>query len=101
MAYPHSYLCTINSDKQQLILYIMPIMINRGKEMLRISPKDSKKIEYSTNQGRTWIVRYSGSSNTGAFSDLMDAGKEILGTTDKGLYYSTNDGRTWICRKRG
>lgn len=101
MAYPYSYLCTINSDKQQLNLYIMPIMINRGKEMLRISPKDSKKIEYSTNQGRTWIVRYSGSSNTGAFSDLMDASKEILGTTDKGLYYSTNDGRTWICRKRG
>ena len=62
----------------------MPIMINRGKEMLRISPKDSKKIEYSTNQGRSWIVRYSGSSSTGAFSDLMDAGKEILGTTDKG-----------------
>ena len=79
----------------------MPIMINRGKEMLRISPKDSKKIEYSANQGRSWIVRYSGSSNTGAFSDLMDAGKEILGTTDKGLFYSTNDGRSWICRKRG
>ena len=79
----------------------MPIMINREKEMFRISPKDSKKIEYSTNQGRTWIVRYSGSSNTGAFSDLMDAGKEILGTINKWLYYSTNDGRTWICRKRG
>ncbi len=79
----------------------MPIMINREKEMFRISPKDSKKIEYSTNQGRTWIVRYSGSSNTGAFSDLMDAGKEILRTTNKGLYYSTNDDRTWICRKRG
>lgn len=79
----------------------MPIMINREKEMFRISPKDSKKIEYSTNQGRTWIVRYSGSSNTGAFSDLMDAGKEILGTINKWLYYSANDGRTWICRKRG
>lgn len=70
MAYPHSYLCTVNSDKQQLNLYIIPIMINRGKEMLRISPKDSKKIEYSTNQGRTWIVRYSGSSNTGALQRL-------------------------------
>ena len=79
----------------------MPIMINRGKEMLRISPKDSKKIEYSTNQGRTWTVRYNGSSSAGTFCDLMDAGKEILGTTDKGLYYSTNDGRTWSCRKRG
>lgn len=63
----------------------MPIMINREKEMFRISPKDSKKIEYSTNQGRTWIVRYSGSSNTGAFSDLMDAGKEILRNYKQGV----------------
>lgn len=101
LAQQHLYLCSVNSDKQQLNCNIMPIMINRGKEMLRISPKDSKKIEYSTNQGRSWIARYSGSSSTGAFSDLMDAGKEILGTTDKGLFYSTNDGRSWICRKRG
>lgn len=50
----------------------MPIMINRGKEILRISPKDSKKIEYSTNQGRTWMIRYNGSSNVGSFIDLMD-----------------------------
>ncbi|MBO8460891.1 MAG: hypothetical protein IAA73_11265 [Bacteroidetes bacterium] len=78
----------------------MPIMINRGDELIRISPKDSKKIEYSTNQGRSWIIRYNGSSNTGSFSDLMDSGKEILGTTDKGLFYSTNEGRSWILRKR-
>ncbi len=78
----------------------MPIIINRGKEMLRISPKDSKKIEYSTNQGRSWMVRYSGSSTTGSFSDLMDSGKEIIGTTDKGLFYSTSDGRSWLLRKR-
>ena len=79
----------------------MPIMLNRGEEMLRISPKDSKRIEYSTNQGRTWSTRYHGSSNTGAFCDLMDSGREILGTTEKGLFYSTNDGRTWSLRRRG
>lgn len=78
----------------------MPIMINRGKEMLRICPNDSKKIEYSTNQGRNWYVRYTGSSSTGSFADLMDAGKEILGTTDKGLFYSSNEGRNWYLRKR-
>lgn len=33
----------------------MPIMINHGKEMLCISPKNNKKIEYSTNQGHTWV----------------------------------------------
>jgi hypothetical protein len=72
-------------------------MINRGKEMIRISPKQANKIEYSTNDGRSWITRYSGSS-CGDFSDLVDNGKEILGTTSKGLYYSTNDGRSWIKR---
>ena len=75
-------------------------MINRGKELIRISPKDNKRIEYSTNQGRSWMLRYSGSSSTGAFSDLMDGGKEILGTTEKGLFYSTNDGRSWMFRSR-
>ena len=78
----------------------MPIMIKRDKEMIRISPKDSKKIEYSTNQGRSWILRYCGSVNQGSFIDLMDAGKEIIGTTDRGLYYSTNEGRSWILRRR-
>lgn len=75
-------------------------MINRGKEMIRISPKDNRKIEYSTNQGRNWWMRYGGSLNTGSFSDLMDAGKEILGTTDKGLFYSPNEGKNWYLRNR-
>lgn len=72
-------------------------MINRGKEIIRISPKQPNKIEYSTNDGRSWMTRYSGSS-CGDFSDLVDNGKEILGTTSKGLYYSKNDGRSWMKR---
>lgn len=78
----------------------MPTMINLGKEMLRISPKDSKKLEYSTTQGRSWILRYPGNNSIGNFQDLMDAGKELIGTTDKGLLYSTTQGRLWILRKR-
>lgn len=69
-------------------------MINRGKEIIRISPKQQNKLEYSTNDGRTWNTRYSDSSYED-FQDLTDNGKEILGQTTKGLYYSTNDGRTW------
>lgn len=76
----------------------MSQMLNRGKELIRISPKDSKKLEYSTNDGRSWITRYSGSSSQGTFQDLTDNGKEILATTEKGLFYSTNDGRSWIRR---
>ncbi len=72
-------------------------MINRAKELIRISPGNSSKIEYSTNDGRSWSTRYS-SSSQGDFSDLTDNGKEILATTSKGLYYSTNDGRSWSWR---
>ncbi|MRX48265.1 beta propeller repeat protein [Pedobacter puniceum] len=73
----------------------MAQIINTGKELIRISSKQQNKIEYSTNDGRTWVLRYSGSSSTGDFQDLTDNGKEILATTSKGLYYSTNGGRTW------
>lgn len=73
-------------------------MITRGKELIRISPKQANKLETSSNDGRTWTVRYSGSS-AGDFEDLTDNGKEILATTSKGLYFSVNEGRSWL--KRG
>lgn len=73
-------------------------MIKKGNEFIRISQKQGNKIEFSTNDGRTWNSRYSGSSY-GDFIDLTDNGKEILAQTTKGLYYSTNEGRTW--NKRG
>lgn len=78
----------------------MPTMISRSKELIRICPRNPAKIEFSTNSGRSWVIRFNGNSNTGQFSDLMDNGKEILGTTNKGLFFSTNDGRSWILRKR-
>jgi hypothetical protein len=75
----------------------MSQMLNLDKELIRICPNNSQKLEYSTNDGRTWSQRYSGSSY-GDFEDLTDNGKEILATTSKGLYYSTNAGRTWSKR---
>ncbi|MBO4778890.1 MAG: hypothetical protein J5588_10425, partial [Bacteroidales bacterium] len=72
----------------------MPQMINYGSEVLRIS---SKGVEYSTNNGRTWMTRYS-SSSCGTFIDLLPYGKELLAVTSKGIYYSTNEGRTWMSR---
>ena len=76
----------------------MSIMINYEKELIRISPTDFKKIEVSTNDGRTWNSRYGGSSLQGNFQDLTDNGKEILATTEKGLFVSKNTGRTWNMR---
>ncbi len=40
-----------------------------GKEMLRISPKNAYHIEYSYNGGRSWLVRYLGTT-AGQFKDL-------------------------------
>ncbi|NVN95553.1 MAG: hypothetical protein HXX18_09755 [Bacteroidetes bacterium] len=74
----------------------MSQIISRGKELIRINPVNNK-IEYSTNEGRSWLNRYS-SSLCGDFLDLTDNGKEILATTSKGFYYSPNDGRSWYKR---
>ena len=75
----------------------MPQLISYGKEMLRVSPKG---IEYSTNGGRSWMTRYSGSS-CGTFIDLLPYGNELLAVTTKGIYYSTSEGRLWMSRYTG
>lgn len=69
-------------------------MVNMGEELVRINPKDNKKIEASKNDGKTWTSRYPGGS-PGLFSELTANGDEILATTDKGLFYSKNNGKTW------
>jgi hypothetical protein len=73
-------------------------MVNLGNKLLRINPKDARKLEYSTNGGRVWITIFNGMSAVGTFQDLLANGKELLATTDKGLFYSTNEGRVWIKR---
>jgi len=35
----------------------MSTMIKLGNELLRINPKDSQKLEYSTNNGSSWYKR--------------------------------------------
>lgn len=70
-------------------------MINRGKELIRISPKKPSIIEYSKNGGTNWLTR-ANTNSIGDFTDLTDNGKEILGTTTKGLYYSKNEGVNWL-----
>ncbi|MDR3048339.1 MAG: hypothetical protein LBV16_00610 [Elusimicrobiota bacterium] len=72
----------------------MSQMLNLGKELLRIDPTNSQKLQYSTNDGRSWNTRYC-SSSCGDFEDLTDNGDEILATTSKGLYYSKNNGTSW------
>ena len=77
----------------------MPKMISFGSEMIHINPAKNV-IEYSTNNGRSWVTRYTGSS-CGTFMDLLPYGNEILAVTNRGIYYSTNSGRSWVLRYSG
>lgn len=77
----------------------MPIMIVLNKELLRISPKDAHRLEFSTNNGLTWFPRYISGGNIGEFIDLVDTGKELLATTSLGLCFSVNGDRTWLRRR--
>ena len=77
----------------------MAQMIQRGKELIRINPQKNS-IEYSTNEGRTWHSRYTGSM-AGSFVDLLDFRTEILACTSKGVYVSKNEGKTWSSRYSG
>ena len=74
---------------------IMPAIITYGNELLRIGAKN--RIERSTDGGRNWSVRYTGTS-CGEFRDLLPYGGEILAVTSKGIYRSADEGRNWSSR---
>ena len=76
----------------------MSTIIKCGRELIRISPNNSKNLEYSTNKGRSWSTRYDGVSNVGEFRDLCHIGKEILGVTNKGIVCSSSTGKEWSVR---
>ena len=77
----------------------MSQVIVLGKEMLRINPKNTCHIEFSYNGGRSWLVRYLGTT-AGQFKDLQVVGNEIIAVTSKGTFYSTTQGRTWLFRNK-
>ena len=75
-------------------------IVQTSNEIVRINPQKANQIDYSTNGGRTWMSRYSGSS-CGEFIDLVHYNNELIAITTKGIYYSTNSGRTWMSRYTG
>ena len=75
----------------------MSQMIQLGREIIRICPTNPTKLEFSTNNGLTWLMRNIDPSH-GEFKDLMANGNEIIALTSKGTYFSTNKGLTWLRR---
>jgi hypothetical protein len=61
----------------------MSVLLNRGKELIRINPSNPQRLEVSINSGRVWSLRFYGLSTVGTFIDLVDNGKEILATPTK------------------
>ena len=77
----------------------MAQMILHGRELIRINTQKNY-IEYSTNDGRSWHTRYTGTP-AGDFIDLIDYGPEIIACTSKGIFASTNGGGNWHSRYSG
>lgn len=75
----------------------MSQITRRGEELIRICPCDKINIEYSTNGGKCWHIKYRGTAY-GEFLSQTDNGDEILAITSTGLYYSVNNGRKWYKR---
>ena len=74
--------------------------VQTSNEIVRINPQKANHIDYSSNGGRTWISRYTGTS-CGDFIDMVIYNDELIAITSKGVYYSTSSGRTWINRYSG
>ena len=72
-------------------------MVNFDGKLFRISNSNSRRIEYSINNGYTWIPSYIDYGTTGSFESLLDNGNEMLAQTEKGLCYTT-DGFHWLRR---
>ena len=51
----------------------MSLMVTFKNEVVRICPKNAKKIEASKNNGISWVSRYTGSY---IFQDLTVSGNE-------------------------
>ncbi len=77
----------------------MPTIITADSgKLIRISPKDDRRLEYSSNKGITWHIY--GGLHDFHFEELIEDDDQLLAVTDKGLYFSTNEGITWRLRHR-
>ncbi len=74
----------------------MPQTITHKGKLVRISPRNPRRLEESRDGGRAWLLV---TERPFAFLDITDCGNEILARTSAGLYASTNGGRAWTLRR--
>lgn len=73
----------------------MPQIIQKGNELIRISPTKKGELDYSTDNGRNWNRRRVANPTYGEFIDLLDIGNEVLAIMKDGkeIYYSADSFR--------
>lgn len=72
----------------------MALLIELEEIIVRINPKNQKRLDYSKNQGKLWLSRYTGTS-CGEFYDLSFEGKLLVAKTSNGTFTSRDKGRVW------
>lgn len=70
-------------------------MVLLDNELIRINPENKAHIDYSSDLGRRWLVRYAASS-AGVFQDLLVVEDKLIALTSYGTYISSTQGRSWI-----
>jgi len=78
------------------LFIVLSLLVSFNGEMVRYNPSNSR-IEYSSNQGRSWYSRYTGSS-IGQVKSMIAYGNELILCSDRGVFYSSNSGRSWYSR---
>ncbi len=77
----------------------MDDVLKLNGEVFRICPIDSRKLEVSLDDGRTFSTRYH-ATQIGAFISIGIEDGKLIADTEKGICYSSNYGRSWLFKKR-
>lgn len=67
-----------------------------GIKLLQICSNNPYQLEISENAGISWLQKFGGSPEVGAFYGLCVKGKIILAKTSQGKFRSSDEGITWF-----
>ena len=72
----------------------MPQLINVENRLIRINLKENR-LEISSNNGATWMVRCSLGKRYGHYKDILWFHGKLFALTDTGIWRSVNQGADW------
>ena len=72
----------------------MPQLITVENRLIRINPKENR-LEISSNNGATWMVRCPLGKMYGHYKDILWFHGKLFALTDTGIWRSVNQGAVW------